>query len=319
MICCSVNLLSYNNAIFLIFCWAQAFPAQQPAWSKYLQLRFLTHYGSEPVCALNDVRVYGKSAVEDLEDRLALEAAPDSDDEQEQEQPEAEDAAVEPNTQPQPQSLQEPEAAGKETAGLSHPPKTVESSEGAGSDAPSIRPAVDSKPAPGEDGAEVQAGPEMSAGAVSEDKAAPVTEPGKAEDGTAVLAEVQGASGDRGDVATDVLEVLSAGLKRLISPPGTGKKRAMYSGVATSIDSLPVPAAPIESMGASSGSGKGEVAQGEIIGRQQGSLESERVESAPKASVDKKELVGSVPVVVETLVSDAIGTSVGTVPGAHCA
>ena len=42
-------------------------------WAKFVQLRLLTHYGSEPVCALNDVRVYGKSAAEDLEDRLAME------------------------------------------------------------------------------------------------------------------------------------------------------------------------------------------------------------------------------------------------------
>ena len=33
----------------------------------------LSHYGTEAVCALNDVGVYGKSAAEDLEDRLNLE------------------------------------------------------------------------------------------------------------------------------------------------------------------------------------------------------------------------------------------------------
>lgn len=54
---------------------SQKFQMQQPSWVKYLQLQFLTHYGSEAVCALNDVRVYGKSAAEDLEDRLALDAA----------------------------------------------------------------------------------------------------------------------------------------------------------------------------------------------------------------------------------------------------
>ena len=46
---------------------------EPPGWAKYVQLRLLTHYGSEPVCALNDVRVNGKSAAEDLEDRLAME------------------------------------------------------------------------------------------------------------------------------------------------------------------------------------------------------------------------------------------------------
>lgn len=39
-------------------------------WAKYLQLRVLSHYGAEAVCALNDVRVYGKSAIEDFEDSL---------------------------------------------------------------------------------------------------------------------------------------------------------------------------------------------------------------------------------------------------------
>ena len=51
----------------------QAFSVELPGWAKYVQLRLLTHYGSEPVCTLNDVRVYGKSAAEDLEDRLAME------------------------------------------------------------------------------------------------------------------------------------------------------------------------------------------------------------------------------------------------------
>ena len=54
-------------------CVVQAFGVEPPGWAKYVQLRLLTHYGSEPVCALNDVRVYGKSAAEDLEDRLAME------------------------------------------------------------------------------------------------------------------------------------------------------------------------------------------------------------------------------------------------------
>ena len=31
----------------------------------------MTHYGNEPMCALNDVLVFGKSAAEDLEDQLS--------------------------------------------------------------------------------------------------------------------------------------------------------------------------------------------------------------------------------------------------------
>eukprot|EP00884_Botryococcus_braunii_P021005 jgi/Botrbrau1/7589/Bobra.0159s0038.1 len=48
-------------------------PALMP-WAKYLQLRVLSHYGVEAVCALNDVRVYGKSAIEDFEDSLVKQA-----------------------------------------------------------------------------------------------------------------------------------------------------------------------------------------------------------------------------------------------------
>jgi Sad1 / UNC-like C-terminal len=48
-------------------------PAVMP-WAKYLQLRVLSHYGVEAVCALNDVRVYGKSAIEDFEDSLVKQA-----------------------------------------------------------------------------------------------------------------------------------------------------------------------------------------------------------------------------------------------------
>lgn len=44
---------------------------RQPTWCKFLLLRWLNQHGTEPVCALNDLRVFGKSAAEDLEDRLA--------------------------------------------------------------------------------------------------------------------------------------------------------------------------------------------------------------------------------------------------------
>lgn len=53
---------------------SQTFTVAEPAWLKYLQFHFLTHHGSEPMCALNDVLVFGKSAAEDLEDQLSDEA-----------------------------------------------------------------------------------------------------------------------------------------------------------------------------------------------------------------------------------------------------
>jgi len=47
-------------------------------WVKYLLFRFLTRHGSEPVCTVNDIAIYGKSAAEDLEDRLRLDEAEDA-------------------------------------------------------------------------------------------------------------------------------------------------------------------------------------------------------------------------------------------------
>ena len=49
---------------------------------RYLLLRFHSQHGSEPVCALNGIAAYGRSAVEELEDQLALgeEAGADGDD-----------------------------------------------------------------------------------------------------------------------------------------------------------------------------------------------------------------------------------------------
>ena len=64
-----------------LFIWLQAFKLESPSWLKYLQIRQLSHHGMEAVCALNDVCVYGKSAAEDLEDRLSQE--PPTDDPQE--------------------------------------------------------------------------------------------------------------------------------------------------------------------------------------------------------------------------------------------
>jgi Sad1 / UNC-like C-terminal len=48
----------------------QQFIVERPLWAHYLLIRFLTHYGTEPVCALNGFAVYGKSAAEELEDQL---------------------------------------------------------------------------------------------------------------------------------------------------------------------------------------------------------------------------------------------------------
>ena len=49
----------------------QTFHIQQPMWVRYLFVRFLTHYGNEPVCAINGFAVFGRSAAEELEEQLA--------------------------------------------------------------------------------------------------------------------------------------------------------------------------------------------------------------------------------------------------------
>ena len=49
----------------------QSFVIEHPRWARYLLIRFLTHYGTESVCAINEVSVYGTSAAEELEAQLA--------------------------------------------------------------------------------------------------------------------------------------------------------------------------------------------------------------------------------------------------------
>lgn len=58
----------------------QTFIVAEPVWLKYLQFHFISHHGNEPICALNDVLVFGKSAAEDLEDQLSDEALLTEDD-----------------------------------------------------------------------------------------------------------------------------------------------------------------------------------------------------------------------------------------------
>ena len=64
-----VGILQQDDVMLLSV--LQTFIVAEPAWLKFLQFRFLSHHGSEPMCALNDVLVFGKSAAEDLEDQLS--------------------------------------------------------------------------------------------------------------------------------------------------------------------------------------------------------------------------------------------------------
>ena len=49
----------------------QSFGVDSSRWVRYLLIRFLTHHGTENVCAINEIAVYGTSAAEELEAQLA--------------------------------------------------------------------------------------------------------------------------------------------------------------------------------------------------------------------------------------------------------
>ena len=309
----------------------QAFHAEQPIWAKYLQLRFLTHYGSEPVCALNDVRVYGKSAVEDLEDRLALEAASDTDEEQEggRELQQQEAASAETHAAPQLQPHNpEPVPAGKEDAAADQRSGSQDNGERAPEGPPPISSAA-ADPTAAEvrgDSPESLAVADTPAGGVGQSKSAAVGEVVGAEHAVLPLsdAETAAGSGDKGEGTAPVLEVLSAGLRRLIAPPGTGRKRATFQGPATSIDSMPLPAAPLGSPAALPGSAVGSKLQGPGAEQQQrvGAAETGKAEVVPEPAADSREMVGSLPFIVDMqgaqASSDANSTAVDVVPGARC-
>jgi hypothetical protein len=50
---------------------SQLFTVERPLWARYLLLRFVSQHGPEAICALNGISLFGKSAVEELEDQLA--------------------------------------------------------------------------------------------------------------------------------------------------------------------------------------------------------------------------------------------------------
>ena len=231
----------------------QAFAVEQPRWAKYLQLRFLTHYGSEPVCALNDVHIFGKSAVEDLEDRLAASDEPDLAEQLPPvplEQP-ALPAAAAPLPAEQ-QADQLPVAESESAAELAGE-ALVEDGGGsqqaqAGSDAVQLQPPE----ADGELASQahaVQAPAERTGDMVAEQSGSGDevhASIGKVDGGAKVredaAVEEHGSSGAKFGALPPVLEVLGEGLKRLIAPPGGGKKRAAYTGSPTNRAEVVAPA-----------------------------------------------------------------------------
>lgn len=104
---------------------------------KYLQLHFLTHHGTEAVCALNDVRIFGKSAADDLEDQLALDPAFDA-----SSRPSVRDAATVPGPTLQPLTPQPP-ADSTLLPSSSSPAANASAGEAHHADSPSQRMPVD--------------------------------------------------------------------------------------------------------------------------------------------------------------------------------
>ena len=215
----------------------QAFHIDPPRWAKYVQLRLITHYGSEPVCALNDVRVYGKSAAEDLEDRLAMEAAADDEaaaqDECSLDERDAQESSHEAQRQlgngerpvgEQPQS-NEP---ANERAADGHP--SNQKGHTLANEPPQIEPAR-TEADPGARLSEKEPDPEVA----SESELEEGHDSGL----------MQPSSGGSKATIPPVLDILGEGLLRLIVPPGAGKKRSAYSGAPTDPHALPQPDSPV--------------------------------------------------------------------------
>lgn len=204
-----------------------------------MQLHLLTHYGSEPVCALNDVGVYGKSAAEDLEDRLAMEAA--ADDEaaaQEECSPEDGDAQLR-------EEESQPQASGEGTQRGKHPqdgkPDAAKPLEGSGSQQKEKTVRADDATQVEQHQIEPQSSVSASEKAQQSDRIA-VVSPNS--DVVPTSSQSLPASGGSKAAVPPVLDILGEGLMRLIVPPGAGKRRSAYSGEPTDPQALPQPDAP---------------------------------------------------------------------------
>jgi len=201
-----------------------------------VQLHLLTHYGSEPVCALNDVGVYGKSAAEDLEDRLAMEAAADDEAAAEEEcSPEDGDAQLR-EEESQTQASNEGTQTGK------HPqvsrPDAANALEGSGSQQKEKTVRTDDATQVEQHQIEPQSGVSSSEKAQQTDRMAVISPKSEIVPDSSQLLP---ASGGPKAAVPPVLDILGEGLMRLIVPPGAGKKRSAYSGEPTDPQALPQP------------------------------------------------------------------------------
>lgn len=232
----------------------QAFGVDPPGWAKYVQLRLLTHYGSEPVCTLNDVGVYGKSAAEDLEDRLALEAASDDEEAMEAasskenaaawEECSADEAAEQQGaaagvsleeSQSRKQAAEQKTAA-KESDGAAGSNRDRQAGAGSGQGSEQEQRAVQSQ----------RVGDVIGQPLEREKQAGEAVSGAESESGD-VSGGVQSASQPANAKAAipPVLDILGESLLRLIAPPGAGKKRSAYSGEPADPQALPQPDPPL--------------------------------------------------------------------------
>ena len=216
----------------------QAFHIEPAGWAKYMQLRLLTHFGNEPVCALNDVRVYGKSAAEDLEDRLAMEAAADDDEAAAQEECSPDEASAQDGSHEAQQQASSEQSVVREQPQNSEPIKGMSAEERHPEQKATL--AADSLPAVRTEHSELESDARAPQEAQSPEAAADNAE--SKESNTS--AQVQPASGGPKATIPPVLDILGEGLMRLIVPPGPGKKRSAYSGEPTDPLALPQPDPP---------------------------------------------------------------------------
>ena len=204
-----------------------------PGWAKYVQLRLRTHYGSEPVCALNDVRVYGKSAAEDLEDRLAMEAAADDEAAAQEECSADEGNAQESRLEPRQQS------GPGDAEGIQQQSTEAD----ADRDAEDVRPeqalSVPSDKLPKDELGQTEPKDGRKALGAEHNSEASAQSPESMELSDAI--QMLPASGGPKPAIPPVLDLLGESLKRLIVPAGAGKKRSAYSGEPANPQALPEP------------------------------------------------------------------------------
>ena len=227
-----------SSAHPLTVCCLQGFHIDPPRWAKYVQLRLLTHYGSEPVCALNDVRVYGKSAAEDLEDRLAMEAAADDEAAAQEECSIDEGDAQESNPESQQQlghrespRGEQPQDSEPAEQGLADERPSDQQGKVLGKELPQAEP-EHKEPDSGARASERESSPEAVASGYQREEG----------HDSGIM---QPASGGSKATIPPVLDILGEGLMRLIVPPGAGKKRSAYSGAPTDPQALPQPDSPM--------------------------------------------------------------------------